>query len=63
VKRPRYVAPTSSPADRDSAERWLAIFVRGITAGALVGAAIAGSAIWRRRSLTQDVSDAKHPGT
>ncbi|MHB8399687.1 MAG: hypothetical protein ACYDCI_12280 [Candidatus Limnocylindrales bacterium] len=63
MKRRGYIAPTSSSGDRDGTERWLAIFVRGITAGALVGAAIAGSTIWRRRSPTTDVPDAKHPGT
>ena len=35
-------------ADGDDDPR-LAQFLRGVTMGALVGAAIAGSAIWRRR--------------
>lgn len=34
----------------DDLDHWVAIFVRGVTTGALVGAAIAGSAIWRRRA-------------
>jgi hypothetical protein len=38
----------ANPPDDDADSPRLAVFVRGLTIGALVGAAIAGSAIWER---------------
>jgi hypothetical protein len=35
----------------DEAARTQAIFLRGLSLGALIGAAIAGSAIWERRRI------------
>jgi hypothetical protein len=43
----RAVAGGTDPADRD---RRASTFTRGLALGALVGAAIAGSTIWQRRS-------------
>lgn len=36
-------------------------FMRGLTLGALLGAAIAGSALWQRRTKTQRVSSPDEP--
>ena len=43
----RAVAAVGAGADRDAAAG--STFLRGLVAGALVGAAIAGSTIWERR--------------
>ena len=40
---------TASRTGPDGADRPVDVFVRGLLSGALVGAVIAGSAIWERR--------------
>jgi hypothetical protein len=39
----------------------MSTFLRGVTTGALVGAAIAGSALWGRYRRTRDASEAELP--
>ena len=36
-------------------------FMRGLTLGALLGAAIAGSALWQRRTRSKRVTSAEEP--
>ncbi len=43
----------ADPVDRDGISPSAAIFLRGLSLGALIGAAIAGSAIWERRRTRQ----------
>lgn len=45
----------------DSADPRLTAFVRGLTLGALVGAAIAGSSLWSRRSRNNRGSNEPGP--
>ena len=40
-------------SDPDDASASHSIFLRGLSLGALIGAAIAGSAIWERRRMRQ----------
>lgn len=47
--------------DGDSMLRSQAIFLRGLSIGALIGAAIAGSAIWERRRTRQPGNRAASP--
>jgi hypothetical protein len=54
----RAVAGGTDPADRD---RRASTFTRGLALGALVGAAIAGSTIWQRRSGRRPTSPAIQP--
>jgi len=39
----------------------MSTFLRGVTTGALVGAAIAGSALWTRYRRTRDAREAASP--
>jgi hypothetical protein len=41
----------------------MSTFLRGVTTGALVGAAIAGSALWTRYRRTRDAREAVSPTT
>ena len=41
----------------------MSTFLRGVTTGALVGAAIAGSALWTRYRRTRDTREAVSPTT
>jgi len=56
------VRPRSEPDPSGGESPRLTIFMRGVTIGALVGAAIAGSAIWervRRDRNAQEIADAE----
>ena len=48
-KRMRGRLPSWRSIEPDDATEWHSIFLRGLSLGALIGAAIAGSAIWERR--------------
>ena len=65
ARRERARAAAEGGSDADGDPR-VAAFLRGVTIGALVGAAIAGSALWeravRRRAADRaDASDASDP--
>jgi hypothetical protein len=45
----------------DVLERPLDLFVRGLLSGAVVGAVVAGSAIWGRRSRRRKAAEAGEP--
>ena len=44
-------------AESDQLRESHAVFLRGLTLGALIGAAIAGSAIWERRRLREAAAE------
>jgi hypothetical protein len=56
---PRHEADDGSGSDTDPR---LASFLRGVTIGALVGAAIAGSALWERAQRRRMAADADAGG-
>jgi hypothetical protein len=59
-------APRATNQDEDAQDglaRSGAIFLRGLSIGALIGAAIAGSAIWERRRTRRPGGGATSPST
>jgi hypothetical protein len=63
VSGPRFLIGRSRAAAAASAERPVDVFVRGLLSGALVGAVIAGSAMWERRQRRRLAASAAGQGS